>query len=242
VAAPLIVASAQSVANAQPHSLGRLLGVFDDATGLPIADAEVVNLAAQTRVRTSVSGAASLAFLEPGLTVLQIRKIGYASRWQTVRVSPADTIPITLTLKPLAQQLPGVYTTASNMNGKLSSFERHREEGMGHFLTQEQLDKATGRLTSDVLRTLPGLKTTLGAGTAAYVGTTRGAISLRSGSCLAAVILDGAVVYSPGHGQTPFNINSIRPEEMAGVEFYAGGASMPIEYRFGCGLVVIWTR
>jgi hypothetical protein len=44
---------------------------------------------------------------------------------------------------------------------------------------------------------------------------------------------------------SPFDINSIKPEEMAGVEYYAGGASMPIAYngtRTACGLVVIWTR
>jgi hypothetical protein len=55
-------------------------------------------------------------------------------------------------------------------------------------------------------------------------------------------MVDGAIVYRGTQGQAPFDINSIRPEEMEGVEFYAGGASMPIEYRFGCGLVVIWTR
>ena len=231
-AAPLIAPNAQTAANAPPRPLGRLLGVFDDATGNPVVGAEIVNLATQTRVLTSESGAVSLAFLGPGVTVLQIRKIGYASRLQTVVVSPADTVSITVVLKPLAQELPEVRTTAASpTTGKLATFERHRAEGMGHFLTREQLAKGEGHLTSDVFRTIPGmLLRPSSRGTAWYAATTRGGI------CLARVVVDGAIM------PTPFDINSIRPEQMAGVEFYAGGASMPIEYRSGCALVVIWTR
>ncbi len=247
VATPLIVANAQAGANATPRPLGRLLGVFDDATGQPVAGAEVVNLATQARALTSESGAVSLALLEPGVTVLQIRKIGYASRMQTVIVSPADTVSITVMLKPLAQALPEVRTTAaSTATGKLSLFEQHRAEGFGHFLTQEQLAKSQGRLTSDVLRTIPGaLLVPSRRSTAWYVGSTRGNGSVNRGTCLAAVMVDGAVVYGGAPGQPPFDINSIRPEEMAGVEFYAGGASMPMEYnttRGTCGIVIIWTR
>jgi hypothetical protein len=63
--------------HAQQQHLGRLLGVFDDATGQPVIGAEVVDLATGTKALTSVSGAISLAFLEPGATVLQVRKIVY---------------------------------------------------------------------------------------------------------------------------------------------------------------------
>ena len=242
VVVPLIVSDAQPVTNAPPRPLGRLLGVFDDATGQPVGGAEVLNLATQKKAVTSVTGAVSLAGLEPGVTVFHIRKIGYASRMQTVVVSPTDTASVTMVLKPLAQELPEVRTTAPNTaTGKLSSFERHREAGMGHFLTQAQLEKSEGRLTSYALRTIPGIRMVMRGGSSAFVSTTRGAMSIGP-TCLSAVMVDGIVVYRGTKGQTPFDINSIRPEEMAGVEFYAGGASMPIEYRFGCGLVVIWTR
>src|SRR5471032_72795 len=110
IAAPLIAANAQAVASTAPRPLVRLLGVFDDATGDPVGGAEVVDLATHNRAVTSVSGAISLAFLGPGVSVLQIRKIGYSSRLQTVTVSPADTVSITLMLKPLGQQLPEVRT------------------------------------------------------------------------------------------------------------------------------------
>jgi hypothetical protein len=239
--------------HAQPQQhLGRLLGVFDDATGQPVIGAEIVDLATGTKALTSVSGAISLAFLEPGATVLQIRKIGYKNRMLTVVVSPTDTASITLTLVPLGQTLPEVVTKgASTTTGKLATFEQHRSEGFGHFLTREQLVKMENHLTSDALRSIPGLKLINDPLDRRLwmVGTSRGRASiLRSGpngTCLAAVMLDGVMVYSGVEGQPVFDINSIRPEEIAGVEYYAGGAAMPLVYnstRATCGLVVIWTR
>ena len=62
----------------------RLLGVFDAATGEPVTGAEVVDLGTARGPTTSVSGAISLAFLQPGPTILQIRKVGNTSRMVTV--------------------------------------------------------------------------------------------------------------------------------------------------------------
>jgi hypothetical protein len=242
-----------AIGHAQPHpQLGRLLGVFDDATGQPVVGAEIVDLGTGTKALTSVSGVISLAFLQLGPTVLQIRKIGYRSRNLTIAVSPADTISITLTLVPLGQMLPEVVTkAASTTTGKLATFELHRAAGFGHFLTIEQLEKAASRLTSDVLRRIPGLNLWNDPlnRTRWYVGTARGTVSMLrngpNGICLAAVMVDGHMAYSGVEGQQPFDINSLRPEDMAGVEYYGGGAAMPIEYnstRATCGLVVIWTR
>ena len=59
---------------------------------------------------------------------------------------------------------------------------------------------------------------------------------------------DGATVFE-GHGAgfavEPFNVNSIPPGEIAGIEYYAGAATLPAELnstRNTCGLLVIWTR
>jgi hypothetical protein len=247
---PLALGHAQ-----QPQRLGRLLGVFDDATGQPVVGAEVVDIATGTKALTSVSGAISLAFLEPGTTVLEVRKIGYKNRMLTVVVSPNDTASITLTLVPLGQTLPQVVTTGESMTtGKLATFEQHRAEGFGHFLTREQLAKMESHPTSDALRSIPGLRLINHIDPRRpglwVVGTARGTASfLRngpSGMCLAAVMLDGVMVYDGNGGvDDVFDINSVKPEDIAGIEYYAGGASMPQRYnstRSTCGLVVIWTR
>lgn len=243
VAMPLIVANAQVTASTPPHPVVRLLGVFDDATGDPVGGAQVVDLATKRIAVTSVSGAISLAFLRPGVSILLIRKIGYAPRLQTVTVSASDTVPITMALEPRAQVLPEVRTTATNTtSGRLAMFEQHRAGGFGHFLTQDQLEKAEGRLTSDVFRRIPGvwLRFDMRSG-AWYVASTRSGGG--GAPCAATVVVDGMSRRGDFHGA--FDINSIRPEEMAGVEFYPGGATTPIAYggtQDGCGTVVIWTR
>jgi hypothetical protein len=242
VAVPISPVSAQAAANVPSRPLGRLLGVFDDATSLPMEGAEVINLSTGAKALTSVSGAVSLARLESGVTVLQIRKVGYASQLQTVVVSPADTTSITIALKPLAQTLPEVRTSAANTTtGKLAMFEQHRAEGFGHFLTADELEKSQGRLTSDVFRTIPGMRLWPDPkrGSAWYVASNRGSGSVSTRPCLSTVMVDGSIVSGP------FDINSVRPEELAGVEFYAGGATTPMAYggtKNGCGTVVIWTR
>ena len=80
----------------------------------------------------------------------------------------------------------------------------------------------------------------------------------KSGLCYAAVVVDGIFVFSgsgdapqsesghgPNSGEELFNINSIPPSQIAGIEVYNGPATMPAKLsgpRMACGLVVIWTK
>ena len=43
----------------------------------------------------------------------------------------------------------------------------------------------------------------------------------------AAVVLDGVFVYRGLAGETPFDVNALATGDMAGIEFYSGGATMP---------------
>lgn len=236
----------------QQHPPVRLLGVFDAATGDPVTGAEVVDLGTGARTTTSVSGAISLAFLQPGPTILQIRKVGYTSRMVTVAASPADTASVTLQLTPLGHALARVVTTGVRApTGMLASFDQHRAEGFGHFLTGDELGAMQNHRMSDVLRRVPGLKLFNDPQDRAawYVGTSRGFSSIQrngpNGTCLAAIMLDGVLVYSGSDNQDPFDINRFKPEELAGLEYYGGSAPMPIGYnstRAACGLVVLWTK
>jgi hypothetical protein len=43
----------------------------------------------------------------------------------------------------------------------------------------------------------------------------------------------------------PFDLNTITPESIEAIEYYAGAAQTPVKYsRLGsnCGVLVIWTR
>ena len=76
----------------------RVLGVFDDASGEPVADAEIVDDSSGTKALTTATGTVTLAFLPEGASSITIRKPGYAVQTLGVTISPADTAPITITL------------------------------------------------------------------------------------------------------------------------------------------------
>lgn len=76
----------------------RLLGVYDESTGDPIAEAAVVDTLSGTAARTTPTGTVSLVFLPDGISTIRIEKPGYAALLLDVKISPTDTVPLTLTL------------------------------------------------------------------------------------------------------------------------------------------------
>jgi hypothetical protein len=248
--AVLVLGVAPTMLHAQQKATVRIMGVFDDATGQPVVGAEVVDISSNTKAVTSDAGMIPLTWLAQGTTILQIRKVGYTSKMIPVSISPADTEPITVILKPVGTTLPEVVTKATSTTaGKMSEFERRRAIGMGKFLTQEEIEKHQTSRTADVLLMLGGIHIVhpRNNSAAAYVAVNRVSGSLKQGmaDCLAGIVLDGATVYSANPGEQPFDINTIAADQIAGVEVYSGGASIPPEYnatRASCALVIIWTR
>jgi hypothetical protein len=63
--------------------------------------------------------------------------------------------------------------------------------------------------------------------------------------CYARVYVDGRSVCSGRLDEPLFDMRSIQPAEIEGIEYYAGPAQTPMEYstmESSCGVVVIWTR
>jgi carboxypeptidase family protein len=85
-------------AAALPSYRHRLLGLYDQRTGDPIAGAAVVDSASGTTALTTATGTVSLVFLPDGMSAIRIQKPGYEPLRLDVRISPSDTTPLTLTL------------------------------------------------------------------------------------------------------------------------------------------------
>jgi hypothetical protein len=79
----------------------RLVGVYDDVSGDPVAGVQIVDSATGTFITTSETGSAHLAFLADGMHTLRIRKPGYVEQSVDVIISATDQAPLTLTLRPL---------------------------------------------------------------------------------------------------------------------------------------------
>jgi Carboxypeptidase regulatory-like domain len=76
----------------------RLLGVYDQETGEPIAGADVIDMQTGDHVKTTATGTVSLVFLPEGGSPVRITKEGYEELSIAVEISAETTVPLTLTM------------------------------------------------------------------------------------------------------------------------------------------------
>jgi hypothetical protein len=248
---------------AQPPSAlkGRVLV---DADGRSIVGADI--RVGVSLVATSDSlGRFLIASIPPGKQEVSIRRVGYSPLRATFTFAASDTIEgeFRLVLSGVSSKLttlPGVEVHGLRPEKiKLRSFESRRAAGFGNFLTEEQIDRGGHALTSDVMRQMPGPKIIKSPNSfAAWVSTGRGSMATvwspgnfdqrrgaRQDACYATVYLDGIAVFSALPGEGLFDLNSIPPSTIGGIEFYASSAVIPAELpqkRGTCGVLAIWTR
>ena len=110
-AAPDLVAQ-QAAQELPAQRLGRIIGIFDFDSGVPIEGAQIMDLRTHWSTLTSSSGAASLFFVDTTGSLIQVRKIGYEQHTMFVANSLRDTVPITILLKPVAYALPPIVSRA----------------------------------------------------------------------------------------------------------------------------------
>lgn len=220
-----------SVHEVIPRYRYRVIGVYDDRSGEPIEDVDVIDVLSGNSVKTTSTGTASLLFLPDGGGLVRLRKLGYAISTTMVRISPADTNPVTMVLAR-ATELPAVATVDSAPHyisiGLKGFQERMNGSHMGTYLDEKLLLKETGRLLGTVLNAhLPALGQYL-----KYSGANR---VLLSGKC--AVYLNG--LYLKGQN----DLSDFQVESLAAIEYYKSSAA-PVQYPGvgECGVVLLWTR
>ena len=150
----------------------------------------------------------------------------------------------------------------------LRGFEERRMKGMGKFISEKELRANDHRPLPDVLTKIPGIRmaryfsntyvvNTRSGGAAAGRGALGGATGGTGGggrlglndpprACYAAIYVDGMRLYSGGGGEPPVDVQRLQVREYAGIEYYAGGASIPEQFNqtkgSDCGTLLLWTR
>ena len=242
-------------ARAQSVFLGAVIADVDPSP--PLAGAEVLIPALNFGVRTDSLGKFFFNSIPRGLFRVIIRRIGYNSITVNARFSGADTLAadFAMTAAPVSLDTVSV-VGAPNQHGKFLEFEYRRTHGGGAFLTRTDLDKERNRQLGEIVAKLPGVRINrFGAeGSVASSrwigGSGRGgdAMDRRKGAprgCYSQVYVDNVRVFSSDQGEALFNINSIPPSTIQGIEYYASREETPIQYashRAECGTMLIWTR
>jgi hypothetical protein len=230
---------------AEATPLVSLTGVVVDSAGRPIPDVEVALKDVGRTVFTDPSGLFQITGVTSGSHVLSARRIGWA---------PLDTIvgleaDVELQ-RVVLRRVPTLETVESRATANLADFDDNRRVGLGHFFTAADIEREKPRFVSELLLNVSGLRLIRDRnGMNMYVVTSRGPRTLTGQNCgagrYADVYVDGVRLYRGRRGDQPFNINSINPDIISGIEYYASPAQTPAKYQnldTICGVIVIWTR
>lgn len=249
---------------------GSLAGlVVRDTANNPIEDAEVVATGTGKSVLTNKRGAFRLREIPAGEYEIVVRKLGYGPMTTKLTFAPNKTVTRRIVLTPV-QVLNEVNVVTERMRDpQLKLFEEHRKQGIGYFVTREQLEARPNLPLSTFFGEMPGARVST-QGTRAWVGSMRGCIFnvsvgtkkpdapkyelderrndepvVINGCCFPSVYLDRAMIYGSRNGEPVPNINRFLTEQVEAIEYFAGMASVPAEYQGPtptCGVVVIHTR
>ena len=234
-----------------------LTGLVVDSAQRPIADAEVALPDLPKGALTNDRGAFRVDDIPPGPHRVTVRRLGYGPLDTTVNFRANQTVDRRIHLTRVVA-LDSVSVVAQHY--VIPSFEEHRRIGLGKFWTRDGLKPQEGRAMSEILSQTAGVNLVRGTGSYAWIQSTRMPPSL-SGigvysptdaealagmkpGCYSRVYVDN-VLMNPGDPAEPFNVNTLPPNMIEAMEWYAGPSEIPFKYNklnTACGVLVIWTR
>ncbi|HWH49949.1 MAG TPA: carboxypeptidase regulatory-like domain-containing protein [Gemmatimonadaceae bacterium] len=226
--------------------------VVSDSGSDAVSGAEIVMPGVGLSTHTDERGRFRIDGVPPGDRRVVVRHLGFGPLDEELTFTPQSTVRRTIHLFR-AVRLDSVVVEASA--SAIPEFDEDRKLGLGHFVTRDALAKRATAHLSEILETIPSLQIVRSSkgDSRAYVARSRGQLSFVGtgaqdvdGTCYAAVYIDGHPVYGKIDGnKEPFNINSISPDEIESIEYFAGPAETPPRYsglNSTCGVVVLWTR
>ena len=213
---------------------GRLTGFVLAAVGGRRLGGALVSIVDGPQVRANDAGEWTLSDAPVGSRMLEVRAVGYYPERRQVNVT-AGAPPITVTLSTLESVLDTVRIIArAGRTREIQGFIERRRSGLGHFLTAEDVARRGALVTSDVFRTVPGLRLERGFGEATLL--------MRSafGDCRPAFYINGLYMNLSAEDVDDW----VRPKEILGIEVYTGESTPPQFQRSlsGCGSIVIWMK
>ena len=214
----------------------RLSGTVVTAMGgRPVPGARV-SLSGSSHTSANERGEWIIADAPLGTRMLEVRAVGYYPERRVVDVLTGGE-PIRSALSTMAAVLDTVKVTASRLGSRISGFAERRHNGVGRYLTPEDVAARRPIVTSDLFRTVPGMRLEYAALGDTWI-TMRG---LTDDRCVPAVYIDGVYVGA----LSADDLDSwVHPDEVAGIEMYMVSTA-PAQYQpalGGCGSIVIWRR
>ena len=163
----------RDAALAQTPTTVLVVGVSDASTGQALRGAEVIFPELGRSARTDGLGEARIGGIAVGSHRIRVRFIGYAAA-DTVLPFQGDTTGIVFRLERSAVQMEAVEVKAVGPS-RLRDFEMRRAQGIGKYLTVDQLEKDKDRAFGVVaMSRFPGLQVVHDADGRPHIASTRG--------------------------------------------------------------------
>jgi hypothetical protein len=125
----------------------------------------------------------------------------------------------------------------------LDNFRRRLQNGLGIYITREDIEARNPVFVSDMLRTVPGLQlSSSGRGARPSIQFGRSA-GMR---CYTQIFVDGMLMNPWSIGEANARLDDfVEPGSVEGIEVYRGLSTVPPEFLnpdAECGVIAVWTR
>ncbi len=211
-----------------PVGPGRVVGrVLDQESGRPIEGVTVALAPTAQQAETDAHGRFEITDVSTGALLLQVRRVGYRPRVDTIAAFPGVTVDVELTLATAALPLDPITIVARSPFLVARGFYR-RAGGSGWQANRTAIEAVDPRELERMFDPVAGVRVERDR----FGGTVL--TSRRGRRCVFGVFIDG--MRAPG-----FDINSLPPDAVEALEVYQG-LNIPPEYSHSCGAVLIWMQ
>ncbi|OLD86864.1 MAG: hypothetical protein AUG85_08760 [Gemmatimonadetes bacterium 13_1_20CM_4_66_11] len=141
------------------QALSHLRGVVISVDSTALSDATVALMGTALVAHTDSGGRFAIAGVRPGLHLVEVKRIGYASVISRLEFGAGETLTVQVVLGELAVQLPEMEVTgAAPVPAMLRGFYTRKGHGGGYFLTRADIEQLQPRMFTDLLRRAPGVR------------------------------------------------------------------------------------
>jgi len=210
-----------------------LSGIVRGPDGKAVQGAKILVWGTGLEATTRGDGHFTLGGLPAGTFSVEARLIGFEPKRVAVDLSDRTPASVDIVFKERVQELSRVVVMGkpSNIAIDIDGFLRRARTGQGHYITAQDAVLKNAFDVTDALRTTPGIQI--------EPSGEFGVVILMRGHCSPVVYVDGNEMTD---GSTSLD-DIIPPQQVAGIEVYAGLGEAPIQYRSnGCGTILVWSK
>ena len=214
-----------------------LTGYVRDAAGVPLSGATIEIQGTRASATSDASGGFRIQRAPEGRLLVQARRIGFTPAETSIQMPSSGEATVEVVLERTVPILDAVLVEGlrARSNPRIAAFYERRDKGLGHFFTRADIDRRSPMRTTDLLRTLPGVRIR-------QIDPSRSVLYFRGSTCPPMVYIDGSPM-AAGY----FDPDLITVGSLEGIEVYSGPSTVPPQFtesrQMGsCGAILIWTR